>query len=203
MKPRDFFVNTQIKRRNLDDNKGVVLTGLCIPYNTDSQLMYNTFFERIAPNAFKRTIAEKEYDVVATIDHNPEKMLGRLGANTLKLFHQDDGVYFENTIPNTSYANDLLALIETGDLKGMSFTFTNKQENEVWEQRGEFRVCTILEATLKEITYTYNPCYQDTNVGRLRDMQSVEDYRKRADNFNYMNYAERIATLLSLASDDM
>jgi HK97 family phage prohead protease len=80
------------------------------------------FKERVMPGAFKGAV-NGTADVRALVDHNPEKLIGRTSANTLKLSEDAHGLRVEVDLPDTSYANDLKALMKRGDVKGMSFGF--------------------------------------------------------------------------------
>jgi len=78
--------------------------------------------ERIMPTAFDRAIREKD-DCRALVNHNPDLLLGRTSAGTLKLFADTVGLGYEIIPPNTQAAKDCIASIERGDMTGSSFGF--------------------------------------------------------------------------------
>lgn len=79
-------------------------------------------YEAVGRSAFDGVLDSD--DVRALVNHNPDNLLARSGAGTLKLSTDDSGLYFEiPKLPNTTYAHNLREQIERGDLNGMSFGF--------------------------------------------------------------------------------
>ena len=78
--------------------------------------------EPIEPAAVDRTIAEA-LDVRALVDHDPSKVLGRTKAGTLQLAKDAHGLAVRINPPDTTTGRDVLALVERGDVSGMSFSF--------------------------------------------------------------------------------
>ena len=78
------------------------------------------FRERIAPGAFRDALAG---DILALLDHDPGKVLGRTRTGTLELREDDKGLAFALDVPDTAAGRDVLALAARGDLGGMSFGF--------------------------------------------------------------------------------
>ncbi|STT63898.1 phage prohead protease, HK97 family [Klebsiella pneumoniae] len=89
------------------------------------------------------------------------KLLGRTKSGTLVLSEDDTGLRFELTPPNTQLGNDVLALVERGDLSGMSFGFRALKES--W-------ICAIPvpansdRCELRGITVTSMPAYPESGV---------------------------------------
>lgn len=75
--------------------------------------------ETIARGAFDGVLGG---DVLALVDHDVSKVLGRTGNGTLRLAADDHGLGFEIDLPDTSLARDVRELVRRGDLTGMSFT---------------------------------------------------------------------------------
>lgn len=78
--------------------------------------------EVIEPGAATRTLAGKP-DVRFLINHDANMLLARTTSGTLRLSEDDDGGIAEADMANVSYARDLAALVERGDLSQMSFGF--------------------------------------------------------------------------------
>lgn len=123
------------------------------------------FREVILPGAFRRTLATSEH-VRALYNHNADQVLGRVGAGTLRLEEDDKGLRFELDLPPTTYAADLAALVERGDVSGCSFAFRVRPGGETWEQRDGEDVRVLSALDLDEITITANPAYPDTSVAK-------------------------------------
>jgi HK97 family phage major capsid protein/HK97 family phage prohead protease len=60
-------------------------------------------------------------DIVGRWEHDPSRVLGRSSNGTVRFSATDDGLQYEIDLPETSYANDLLALANRGDIRGSSF----------------------------------------------------------------------------------
>ncbi|WP_324133675.1 HK97 family phage prohead protease [Bosea sp. (in: a-proteobacteria)] len=131
-----------------------------------------SFVERIGPGAFSTSLSG---DVLALMDHDPGKVLGRTRSKTLQLEVDNMGLRFDLTLPDTQAGRDVAALAERGDLGGMSFGFRVKPGGESWE--GNTRTLTSIE--LLEISVVSSwPAYPDTSVA-LRSMQAHSDAMRR------------------------
>lgn len=85
-------------------------------------------YEEIGVTAFDEVLKDPATDVRALVNHNPTLVLGRQSAGTLRLSTDDQGLRFEVDLPDTSYANDLRALVARGDVSGASFGFVPGQD---------------------------------------------------------------------------
>lgn len=101
--------------------KGRRLEGYAATFNTPT-VIGESFTEVIAPGAFAATLTANP-DILALVDHDLTRLLGRTGASTLRLTEDSRGLAFEIDLPATQLGNDILALAERGDLGGMSFGF--------------------------------------------------------------------------------
>lgn len=132
------------------------LTGYAATFGTEARIA--DFTETIAPGAFADTLAESA-DVLALVDHDPARVLGRTRAGTLRLSEDRRGLAFNLDVPNTSHGRDVIALAERGDLGGMSFAFSVKRER--WD--GERR--TLEAVKLHEVSVVSAwPAYDGTVV---------------------------------------
>lgn len=114
--------------------------------------------ERIAPGAFREALTD---DVLALLDHDLGKVLGRTRSGTLTLSEDSKGLAFALQVPDTQAGRDVLALAERGDLGGMSFGFTVPDGGESWS--GTLR--TLHAVSLKEISVVSAwPAYPDTEL---------------------------------------
>ena len=139
------------------------LVGFAARYGVVADI--GSFRERIAPNAFAGSIGEGGADILALLDHNPEKVLGRTKSGTLRLDDRAEGLAFEIDAPDTGAGRDALALAERGDLGGASIGFI------VEDEARENAVRVIRRARLLEISIVSSwPAYAGTEVearGRL------------------------------------
>jgi HK97 family phage prohead protease len=79
--------------------------------------------ERLARTAFADVLADSATDVRALWNHDMRLLLGRQAAGTLRLSTDTRGLEYEVELPDTTYARDVRALAERGDLDGASFAF--------------------------------------------------------------------------------
>ncbi len=78
------------------------------------------------------------------------------------LSEDDTGLRFELTPPNTQLGNDVLELVERGDISGMSFGFRALKES--WDITPTPYIRTVTAAELREITVTSMPAYPESGV---------------------------------------
>ena len=127
------------------------------------------FRERIHRGAFSKTI--KEADIRALWNHNPDYVLGRRKADTLRLAEDRDGLRFEIFPPPSQWARDFMVSIERGDVDQMSFSFNAIRES--WSTENGETVRTLEEVALSDISPVTFPAYPQTVVG-LRSVLGME-----------------------------
>lgn len=90
--------------------------------------------EAIAPGAFTRAL--ETGDPRALFNHDPNQVLGRLSAGTLRLAQDSTGLEYEIDLPDTQLARDVRTLVERGDIDGASFQFVvgehEKRDGVLW-----------------------------------------------------------------------
>jgi len=138
---------------------GRVLFGL-IPYLSRSENM-GGFIEVIAPSAFAHTLADGA-DVKCLIDHDSAKIVARVKNDTLKLTSENDGLHFEVTLNDTSYANDLYENVRTGIITSMSFGFITLIDD--WDYTTEPATRTLKDVKLIEVSFVVFPAYPETQT---------------------------------------
>jgi len=134
------------------------LTGIAAPFDTVAHV--NGFEERIAPGAFRETLADG-HDVLALHDHDSGQLLGRTRNGSLRLQETARGLEFEVDVADTTLGRDVLALAERGDLGGMSFAFRVRPAGERWDGTvRELRALHLVEIS----TISSFPAYPTTEV---------------------------------------
>jgi len=148
------------------------LVGHAVLFNTPTTIA--NFRERVAPGAFAASLAAGG-DVVALVDHDPGRLLGRTRNRTLRLAEDSRGLAFELDLPETTLAGDILALASRGDIGGMSFGFNVAPGGESW--RGVDRTLSKLE--LREISIIHAmPAYAGTELA-VRTAVGIVDRERR------------------------
>lgn len=116
--------------------------------------------EVINRGAFAQTLAGPS-DVLALVDHDPGRLLGRTRSNTLRLSEDSTGLAFSVDVPDTTLGRDVLAMAERGDMGGMSFGFSVPPGGET--RSGGLR--TLSAVTLYEVSVIHAfPAYAGTSV---------------------------------------
>jgi HK97 family phage prohead protease len=157
--------------------KNPVVYGKAAVYNSKSNPLgtgSNTWIETIEPGFFSSVLNQ---DVLATVEHNTERLVGRTKSGTLKLKDTPQGLTTENVLPDTAAGNDLKILIERGDIRGMSFAFTVKKGGDQWRtDKATGSVTRTLKSggcqILHDVTYTSDPAYSDTTIA-MRSMEKL------------------------------
>lgn len=138
--------------------------------------------EQIARSAFTAALADPATDVRALWNHDPQYLLGRQSAGTLRVSVDSAGLEYEVDLPDTSYARDVRALAERGDLTGASFAFVPGER----EERDGITVHTSV-ARLVDVAPVTFPAYEGAStearsltVGTRRRSQLIRArYRAR------------------------
>lgn len=131
--------------------------------------------ERIGHGAFDRAIRERQ-DVRAMFNHDPNGLLGRTLAETMRLGKDDVGLTYEIEPADTQIAHDVLEHLRRGDLTGSSFSFIARKE--LWEETDDGRpdIRTILDLDLFDVGPVIFPAYESTTAG-VRAGAGVQDAR--------------------------
>jgi uncharacterized protein len=141
------------------------------------------FTETIAPGAFAGSLRASP-DILALVDHDPGRVLGRTRSKTLRLAEDGKGLAFDLDLPDTQAGRDVLALAERGDLGGMSFGFTAIDEARDGDRR-ELRAVQLHEIS---VVLAW-PAYDGTLI-QARSQFTLSPFRI---------YAERALRILELS----
>lgn len=144
---------------------GRVLSGYAAVFQSETRI--GEFTERIAPGAFRDTLASGR-DVLALADHDQRSVLGRTKSGTLTLSEDGHGLAYTLTLPDTQAGRDIAALAARGDLGGMSFGFIATDETWTGTTR-ELRAVELHEISVVQAW----PAYQATSIN-LRNRPAYE-----------------------------
>jgi len=126
----------KIFSRNLDseqihlrseENGDKFIEGYAVLFNQRSKLISDwdgQYYEIIHPQALDAVLHRRDLNVLATIDHNRSKMLGRTKSGTLELIKDQRGLMYRIKVPDTTLGNDIAEMISRGDYYESSFIFT-------------------------------------------------------------------------------
>lgn len=122
------------------------------------------FREQVAPGAFADAIEQD--DVRALFNHDPNFILGRNRAKTLRMKEDATGLAVEIDAPDTPTIRDLvLAPMQRGDITQMSFGFTVRPNGQNWAKDDEGRtIRTLTKLRLFDVSPVVFPAYPATDV---------------------------------------
>lgn len=137
---------------------GRQIRGYAVVFNTLSADL-GGFRELITPEAVDRTLRDR-LDVRALVDHDASKVLGRTAAGTLRLAKDERGLRVEIDPPDTTAGRDVVALMQRGDVTGMSFAFSVVRPNgERFERRDGQPVRIISDMAIQDVSIVTFPAY--------------------------------------------
>ena len=128
--------------------------------------------ERIAPTAFDSALQRD--DIRSLFNHDPNFVLGRQAAGTLRLSVDEIGLRYEVDLPESR--KDVAEAISRGDVTGSSFWFRPTRESESKDGDGN-TVYTIEDLELREVGPVTFPAYEAT-VSEMRSAK-MNEARKR------------------------
>lgn len=158
-----------------------VIRGYAAVFNTLSEDL-GGFREQLATGAFADALTN---DVRALINHDPNLVLGRNQAGTLKLSEDGQGLVVEITPPDTQAARDLVVSMQRGDVNQMSFAFTVSREDQVWSRDGTGPWLRLIKrvSRLFDVSVVTYPAYPQTSaaVRELEGLQASDAQRALAE----------------------
>lgn len=150
------------------DGQPPKIEGYAAVFNQPSEVMDDWFGgwrEYVAPGAFTKTLKDGA-DVRALLNHDPNFVLGRSKAGTLRLWEDAKGLGYEVTPPDTQWARDLIATMRRGDIDQSSFAFRTVRDR--WgvgaaDDGSEIDERWVLEAQLFDVSPVTYPAYPQTS----------------------------------------
>lgn len=153
-------------RADLADGRPPRLVGYCIRTGVLSDDL-GGFRERITPEAVRHAL-DTSGDIVALRNHDPNHVLGRLSAKTLRLALDEAGLRFEIDVPDAE--RGLVESVARGDLTAASFAFHSARDQ--WDLRSTPPVREIVSMQIREISVgVVWPAYPQTHVAALRSLE--------------------------------
>jgi HK97 family phage prohead protease len=162
-------------RAEEDGGEGRTLVGYAAVFNRWTEIdswWEGHFMERIAPGAFANTLAKRGDRVKVLFNHGFDPSIGDkpLG-KPARLEEDDTGLWTETPLARTSYNDDLIELLRSGAIDGMSFRFRVTEEE--WKDDPEpsednprgLPERTIKAVDLLEFGPVTFPAYEATSAG--------------------------------------
>lgn len=157
---------------------GMLFSGYAARFNEPTYIgpPKQGFHEQVAPEAFDDVLSQRQ-DVRSLFNHDPNLLLGRTTAGTLRLKSDTSGggLHQETDLPDTQLGRDVRTLTERRDLTGQSIGFVVAPGGDQWDSRGggHGQVRTITKiGTLLDVSAVTYPAYPTTTAG-VRSMWAV------------------------------
>lgn len=171
-------ITTEIRSTEENSRK---ISGLAIPADSRSELLYGEFYETISKEALTEDLINS-HDVKLYVNHDASQgtfARSKFGKGSLRLFVTDRGIEFETELPNTAFGDQLLEGIRRGDYDALSFAFAPDKEE--WEDNGDGTYNRTIRSIsfLDEISIlSCAPAYEATEV-KLRSLEDFKEAKQR------------------------
>ena len=160
------FRNFSFQVRTAPGNR---LVGLAAPFDSPTDIL--GIRESIAPGAFDRTLAAG-HDILALIDHDPARVIGRTKNRSLTLESTSRGLEFLIDLPTTAQASDVWQMARSEYLGGVSIGFGSYEDESTDSER------RLTNIDLREISIVSSiPAYKDTTVEARSEVDVDRDAR--------------------------
>jgi HK97 family phage prohead protease len=150
------------------------ITGYAARFNSWS-VDLGGFTEKIKPGAFDEALDRS--DVRALKNHDPNLLLGRTSAETLRLKTNTVGLQMEIDIPETTAGRDTAEEIRRKDITGCSFSFTTAEDDWKYNEDGTVQRTIVKVGELFDVGPVTFPAYPDTSVAA----RSLDAFRESQD----------------------
>jgi len=179
MKETRLIAGTQLRAMQ---GKAMRISGMAARYNVPTVIgnknSKGSFREIIARGAFRNSL--RSSDTALLLNHDPNKILGRVSAKTLQLRETDEGLAFEATLPDTTDGHDCYENIRAGNLNGCSFGFRMDYGDDDWDVETDERGKRMARRTIKniaaldDVSVVVFPAYDGTSVhARSKNLSEV------------------------------
>ena len=161
---RRLIIGAELRAETADNS--LIIFGRAVKYGALSQpgVPGPGCRERMAPGCFKDGIAAGD-DVVALVNHDPSRILGRIRNGSLRLTDDSDSLRFDIRLnPNVQAHRDLHALVKDGTLSECSFAFgaVDDDWSAMRDERGNrYQLRTVKRAKLYDCSIVTTPAYSD------------------------------------------
>ena len=159
------------------------ISGLAIPAEARSELLYGEFYETISKDALTEDLINS-MDIKLYVNHDASQgtfARSKYGKGSLHLFVTDRGIEFETELPNTAQGDMLLEGIRRGDYDALSFAFAPDKDEWTENEDGTYNRTIRSIAFLDEISLlSVAPAYEQTEVS-CRSLENFKEEQRQAE----------------------
>jgi HK97 family phage prohead protease len=158
------------------------ISGLAIPAEARSELLYGEFYETISKDALTEDLINS-MDIKLYVNHDASQgtfARSKYAKGSLHLFVTDRGIEFETELPNTAQGDMLLEGIRRGDYDALSFAFAPDEDEWTENEDGTYNRTIRSIAFLDEISLlSVAPAYEQTEVN-CRSLENFKEEQRQA-----------------------
>lgn len=166
-----------------EDDEGRTLEGYAAVFDEWTEIdswFEGHFLERIAPGAFQNTLAKRGDRVKVLFNHGFDPSIGDKPLGKPARMEEDGtGLFTETPLARTSYNDDLIELLRSGAIDGMSFRF--KVTEEEWNKDPEASDANprgLKERTIRSLDlYEYGPVTFPAYAATTAGVRSADVFR--------------------------
>jgi uncharacterized protein len=161
----------------VDISAADAVVGYAAKFNVRSEPL-GDFVETILPGAFDDVLGD---DVVALFNHDPNQVLARSSAGSLRLSVDEVGLRYEFDLADDDCSELVAKYINDGRVKQSSFAFTVAPGGDRWERQADGSVLRTIAKfnRLYDVSPVTYPAYPDATV-KLRTL-AFEEASKALD----------------------
>lgn len=143
--------------------------------------LFKDLVERIGRPSFDRALKEKD-DTRALFNHDPNQIMGRTTASTLRLSVDDIGLRYEFDLPDSPNGANLREALKRGDVTGSSFSFDVEVIRHFEEK--DFFVREVQSVKLYDVGPVTFPAYTSATAGLRSAYKPLISSSKRSDGYD-------------------
>ncbi|KAA6338631.1 hypothetical protein EZS27_013374 [termite gut metagenome] len=187
------YNNSTISIRSTENKESRTVEGYAVIFDTLSEDL--GFTEVIKKEAITEDTIKRS-DIFFLLNHNENRGIlarSKKGKGTLKLEIDDKGLRYEFEAPATELGNELLEMLQRGDIDSSSFAFTVTGDGDVWEEtpEGKYLRTVIKIDRLYDCSAVYQPAYEATTCENKRFIEFQEQQQKEVKLQKYFTELEK------------
>ena len=183
------------------DKESRIIEGTAIVFNSESQILAErgkVFIEEIKRSAINEDLILKS-DIKLLFNHNSNMGVlarSKFGEGTLNITIDDKGVHFQTVAPRTKLGDDVLEMIDRGDLDGCSFEFALNDDTDCQYFNTNIkgvrkRIINKIQS-LSDFSIVVTPAYPATSVNARALEKLNEDDLEKEKNEKFEIYLKKL-----------
>lgn len=145
---------------------GFVFDGYAAVFDTPAELETpaGPFVEEVRHGAFRKVLASGA-NVPLCVDHDTSRLLGTTKSGRVRLTEEPKGLRVQANLADTDVSRRVKALVDSGDMTGMSYAFVAGTGNTEWTRRnGKAHRALKGFKRLLDVCTTWDPAYAETEA---------------------------------------